>query len=146
MIRKHTLETSIILAVLIILLLTSCGGTRNTDTQQHENIVINNEYKQGEKIVLGNNFTYTPFNPLKGMVIDGKTYTNVVINNDKSITKTKWKNKTEYITKIITVYRTTKKTDNTLLYIGLFLVLIIGILAWFKLPGFRFLKYPIQKT
>jgi len=137
MIRKHTLETSIILAVLIILLLTSCGGTRNTDTQQHENIVIKNEYKEGEKIVLGNNFTYTPFNPLKGMVIDGKTYTNVIINNDKSITKTKWKNKTEYITKTITVYRTTKKTDNTLLYIGLFLVLIIGVLAWFKLPSFR---------
>ena len=127
---------STILAIIILSFLFGCG-TRKTDTAKNENIVIENNYSQGSKIVLGNTFTYKPFDNLKPMVIDKKEYVNVVISNDKSITKTKWRNKTEYITKTITVYRTTKKTDNTVLYIGLFLVLIIGVLAWFKLPSFR---------
>jgi len=136
MIRKHTLETSIILAILIILLLTSCGGTRNTDTQQHENIVIKNEYKQGEKIVLGNSFIYRPFDNARPMILDGKKFENAIVSNDKSIVIEKWK--TRDILKTITIEKVkkTKKTDNTLLYIGLFLVLIIGVLAWFKLPSF----------
>lgn len=134
--KKHSLEISTILAIIIIILLSSCG-TRKTDTQQHENIIIENNYSQGSKIVLGNNFTYKPFDALKPMVIDKKEYVNVIISNDKSTVMEKWKKKTEYITKTITVYRTTQKTDHTILYIGLFLVLIIGVLAWFKLPSFK---------
>jgi len=138
MIRKHTLETSIILAILIILLLTSCGGTRNTDTQQHENIVIKNEYKQGEKIVLGNSFIYRPFNNNKPMILDGKKFENAIVSNDKSTVIEKWK--TRDILKTITIEKVkkTEKTDYTLLYIGLFLVLIIGALAWFKLPRMKY--------
>jgi len=125
------------LLIFLSLFLISCGGTRNTDTQQHENIVINNEYKQGEKIVLGNSFIYRPFDNNKPMILDGKKFENAIVSNDKSTVIEKWK--TRDILKTITIEKTklTEKTDNTLLYIGLFLVLIIGVLAWFKLPSFR---------
>jgi len=112
-------------------------GTRKTDTQQSENIVIENKYDTGSKIVLGNSFIYKPFDNLKPMILDGKKYENAIVSNDKSIIKTNWN--TKYVNTTITRYRTkqTEKNDNTLLYIGLFLVLVLGILAWFKLPSFR---------
>jgi len=125
------------LLIFLSLFLISCGGTRNTDTQQHENIVIKNEYKEGEKIILGNSFIYRPFDNAKPMILDGKKFKNAIVSNDKSTVIEKWK--TRDILKTITIEKTklTEKTDNTLLYIGLFLVLIIGVLAWFKLPSFK---------
>ena len=127
---------SITIALIIISFLFGCG-TRKTDTQQTENIVIQNQYDTGSKIVLGNTFTYRPFDNSKPMILDGKKYNNAIVSNDKSITKTRWK--TKYINTTITKYRTkqTEKTDHTFLYIGLFLVLIIGVLGWFKFPSFR---------
>jgi len=127
---------STILAIIILSFLFSCG-TRKTDTKQSENIIIENQYDTGSKIVLGNTFTYTPFDPLKVMVIEGKTYSNAIVSNDKSQTIIKWN--TRFIKEKKTEYRTkqTEKTDNTFLYIGLFFVLVLGILAWFKLPSFR---------
>jgi len=122
--------------ILILFVLTSCG-TRNTDTQHHENIVIKNEYKQGEKIVLGNSFIYRPFDNSKPMILDGKKFENAIVSNDKSITKETYKHFDVYHHKEIDNKKLTEKTDNTLLYIGLFLVLIIGILAWLKLPSFK---------
>jgi len=134
--KKHSLEISVILAIIILLLLSGCG-TRKTEIVKRDSIHIENNYSQGSKIVLGNTFTYYPIDTLKSMKIDGKEYVNVIITNDKSIIKTKWNNRN--ITKTITLekIKATKKTDNTFLYIGLFLVLIIGILVWFKLPSFR---------
>lgn len=131
-----SLSISVFLAILILFLLFGCG-TRKVDVSRTENIEIENNYQTGEKIVLGNTFTYYPIDTLKSMKIDGKEYKNVIITNDKSIIKTKWNDRN--ITKTITIEKTkaTKKTDNTFLYIGLFSVLIIGILAWFKLPSFR---------
>jgi len=134
--KKHSLEISTILAIIIILLLTNCG-TRKTDTQQHENIVIENSYSNGSKIVLGNNFTYKPFDNLKPMILDGKKFENAIVSNDKSTIIEKWKKKTEYITKTITVHRTTEKTDHTILYIGLAFVVCLFVFAWFYLPKFR---------
>jgi len=133
--NNYQLIISIIISLTIIGLLSSCG-TRKTDTQQLENIVIENNYSTGSKIVLGNTFTYTPFNNLKPMVIEGKMYSNAIVSNDKSQTIIKWN--TRFIKEKKTEYRTKhiEKTDNTFLYIGLFLVLILGILAWFKLPSF----------
>lgn len=124
------------ITILLLLILCSCG-TRKTDTTKNENITIENQYNTGSKIVLGNTFTYTPFDNLKPMVIEGKKYSNTIVSNDKSQTIIKWN--TRFIKETETVYRTkqTEKTDNTLLYIGLFLVLIIGVLGWFKLPSFR---------
>jgi len=138
MIRKHTLETAVILAMIILLFLAyGCGGTRQTATENHSNIEIQNSYSEGSKIVLGNTFTYTPFDALKPMKIDGKEYINAIIKSDKSKTVTKWNDRN--ITKTITIEKKkqTTREDNTWLYIGLFAFLVLGFLAWVKLPSFR---------
>lgn len=118
--------------LLILLLFVSCG-TRKTDTQHRDSIHVENSYSQGTKIVLGNTFTYRPFDSLKPMVIEGKEYKNVIITNDKSKTVTKWKDR--FITKTIVTEKEkkTEKTDYTIMIIGLAIFLIIGGLAWFKL-------------
>lgn len=124
------------ITILLLLILCSCG-TRKTDTTQNENIVIENNYNTGSKIVLGNTFTYKPFDPLKVMVIEGKTYSNAIVSNDKTVIKEHWKNKTIYKTITIEKTKATTRDNNDFLYIGLFLVLVLGVLAWFKLPSFR---------
>lgn len=138
MIRKHSLELAVILAMIILLFLVyGCGGTRQASTEKHEEITIENNYSEGSKIVLGNTFTYTPFDALKPMKIEGKEYVNAIIKSDKSKTVTKWKDRN--ITKTITIEKKkqTTREDNTLLYIGLFAVLVLGVLVWFKLPSFK---------
>jgi len=127
---------STILAIIILSFLFGCG-TRKTDTQQSENIIIENNYDTGSKIVLGNTFTYKPFDNLKPMVIEGKTYNNAIVSNDKSIIREVWKRETKYKTITIEKTKSTIRENHDFLYIGLFLVLILGILAWFKLPSFR---------
>ena len=126
----------ICLLLSLVLLIISCG-TRKTDTQQRDSIHIENNYSQGTKIVLGNTFTYKPFDASKPMILDGKKYENAIVSNDKSISKTDWK--TVFIKEVITIHKTrkTKKTDHTILYIGLFIALVLGVLAWFKLPSFK---------
>jgi len=127
--------------ILILLLLCSCGGTRKTDTQYHESLEVNNSYSEGTKVVLGNSFKYTPFDNAKPMILDGKEYNNVIVSNDKSAVIVKWKKETQYITRTITVYRTTEKKDDTILWICIVLgsILIIGCLVWlwFYLPKFK---------
>jgi len=138
MIRKHSLELAVILAMIILLFLAyGCGGTRQVATEKHSNIEIQNNYSEGSKIVLGNTFTYTPFDALKPMKIEGKEYVNAIVKSDKSKMVTKWNDRN--ITKTITIEKTkqTTREDNTLLYIGLFAVLVLGILAWLKLPSFK---------
>jgi len=119
--------------LLILLIFASCG-TRKTDTIKRDSISINNTYKQGEKIVFGNTFTYKPYDSLKPMVIEGKEYNNVIITNDKSKTVTKWKDRFITKTKVVTKHKTTEKTDYTILIIGLSAVLLIGAIVFF---GFR---------
>jgi len=129
------------LGVSLAFVVISCGGTRLTETEKHENITIENEYKEGSKIVLGNTFTYTPFDALKPMKIEGKEYVNAIVSNDKSKTFIKWKKQTENITKTITVRRTTIRKDATLLWVCIVLgsLLIIGCLVflWFYLPKIK---------
>lgn len=117
---------------LILLIFVSCG-TRKVDTQHRDSIHVENSYSQGTKIVLGNTFTYRPFDSLKPMVIEGKEYVNVIISNDKSKIVTKWKDR--FITKTIVTEKEKKveKTDYTILIIGLSISVILLILAWFKL-------------
>ena len=122
--------------LIILFSLYSCG-TRKTDIQQRDSIHIENSYSQGSKIVLGNTFTYKPFDNLKPMVIEGKEYKNAIVSNDKSKIVEKWKNRNITKTIVIEKIKATKKTDYSNLYIGLFAVLILGVLAWFKLPSFR---------
>jgi len=125
------------LVVSLVFVVISCGGTRQTDTEKHSNIEIKNEYKEGSKIVLGNSFTYTPFDALKPMKIEGKVYENAIVKSDKSKTITKWKDHNTIKTIISEKTKQTTRRDNTWLYIGLFAVLVLGVLAWFKLPSFR---------
>lgn len=123
--------------VIILFSLSSCGGTRQTSTQTKDSVSINNTYSQGEKIVLGNTFTYTPFDALKPMVIEGKEYKNVIVSNDKSKIITKWKNRN--ITKTITVEKVkqTERKNNTLLWIGIATVVMVGVVAYLKIPSFK---------
>ncbi|MGB4984877.1 MAG: hypothetical protein WBO70_03770, partial [Erysipelotrichaceae bacterium] len=147
---KNTMEifgiksVNFCLAVILIGVVISCG-TRKTDIsyqkQFKDSITIENHYTQATKTVLMDVFTAKPFDTLKPMIINGKSYFNVVITKDKSkINKTedKTENKVSSIKKESeTKIKETEKADNTVLYIGLFFVLIIGVLAWFKLPSFR---------
>ena len=123
--------------VIILFSLSSCGGTRQTSTQTKDSVSINNTYSQGEKIVLGNTFTYTPFDAFKPMKIDNKEYVNVIITNNKDKIIEKWKNRN--ITKTITVEKVkqTERKNNNLLWIGIATVVIIGVVAYLKIPSFK---------
>ena len=106
---KKIFEILIFLLLLSLAMLAmSCGGTRKTDTQIKDSIHIENNYSQGTKIVLGNTFTYKPFDALKPMKIDNVVYKNVIVTNDKSKTITKWKNRN--ITKTIVIEKEKKTT------------------------------------
>ena len=117
--------------IFILLLFISCG-TRKVENTQKDSIVIQNSYSQGSKIILGNTFTYTPLDTLKPMVIEGKTYENAIVSNDKSRIITKWKDR--IVTKKEVIYSTKKseKKDSANLWIGIILVIVIGIIIWFK--------------
>ena len=115
----------------IILLFVSCG-TRKTEVVHKDSIVIENSYSQGSKIVLGNTFTYSPLNSLKPMIIEGKTYENTIVSNDKSKTVVKWKDR--IISKKEIIYKTKiiDKKDNANIWIGIVFVLVIGLVIYFK--------------
>lgn len=116
---------------LILLIFASCG-TRKTDTQQRDSIHVENSYSQGTKIVLGNTFTYRPFDSLKPMVIEGKVYKNVIITNDKTKTVVKWKDRFITKTKVVTKQKAVEKTDYIILIIGLAVVILIGAILFFR--------------
>lgn len=130
------------IAILILLLFAVYGcGTRKTDLARTEtkssNINIENQYTSGTKIVLGSSFTYTPFDGLKPMVIDGKRYDNAIIKseNKKEYTRN-ISQRTKYnIVKTIIVEKTKTidRTDNTILWLGMFLIVVIGTLAYLSL-------------
>jgi len=133
-----TLSISFLLAIMILLLFAVYGcGTRKTDTQQRDSIHVENNYSQGTKIVLGNTFTYKPFDALKPMSIEGKEYVNVIISNDKSKIVEKWNNR--YITKTIVTEKKkqTEKSDNTILWIFIALIVCGFVFLWFYLPKLK---------
>lgn len=139
MMRKHSLELALILAItLLVFLFYGCGGTRNVTTEKHSNIEIQNSYLEGSKIVLGNSFTYTPFDSAKPMIIDSIVYKNVIIKSAHFKEVTKWKDRN--ITKTITVEKTkqTEKKDNTILWIGLSFVVCLFVFLWFWLPKIKY--------
>ena len=131
--KKHSLEISVILAIIILLLLSGCG-TRKTEIVKRDSIHIENNYSQGSKIVLGNTFIYKPFDTLKSMYIQGIEYKNVIISNDKTIVKEKWNNR--YITKTIVIEKTKQTTKNNN---WIFIVLIVCgfVFLYFYLPKLK---------
>jgi len=122
--------------LIIILLFVSCG-TRKTETIKRDSISINNSYSQGEKIVLGNTFTYRPIDSLKPFFVNGQKYDNVAITVNEDVTVTKWNDR--YITKTIVTEKTkqTEKSDNTILWIGIAFVIVTGVVAFLKIPSLK---------
>lgn len=131
--KKITLITILLMSAIW----SGCGGTRQTNTQIKDSIHIENSYSQGTKMVLGNTFTYKPFDSLKPMIIDNVVYKNVIITNDKSKTIVKWNDR--FITKTIVTQKNkqTEKSDNSLMWIGIALVVVLGIIAYLKIPSFK---------
>ena len=141
MIRKHTLETSVIIALIILSLLFYGCGTRKSQTEKKstdtESINVVNSSIETTKIVLGTNFKYTPFDGLKPMIIDGKVFENAIVSggNFKEISNTKTFVKKYDIVKTITIEKSksTERKDNTVLYLGLFFISISAIFFYLKL-------------
>ena len=139
---KKIFEILIFLLLLSLAMLAmSCGGTRNSTKNETkaENINIENTYSMGEKIVLANNYTFRPIDNLKPFLVGGQKYENVAITVDKGITKEKYfniKQKT-YITKTIVIEKATDKTNYIYLWLGMFLIVVLGIIAYLKIPSFK---------
>ena len=142
--NNYHLLLSATIAVVILLLLSSCG-TRKTDIsyqkQFKDSITIENHYTQATKTVLMDIFTAKPIDALKPMWIDGKEYRNAVISNDKSKIETKYFKITEkqtiYKTIVIEKNKTTTRTDNTMLWLGMFLIVVVAVFFWFYLPKLK---------
>lgn len=125
-----------IFLITIVFLFNSCG-TRKTDLQVKDSIHIENNYSQGTKIVLGNTFTYKPFDSLKPMIIDNVVYKNVIITNDKTNTITKWKYRNITKTIVTEKKKRTEKSDNTILWIFIAFIICTFIFLWFYLPKLK---------
>jgi hypothetical protein len=135
--RKYSLQISVTLVILIVLFILYGCGTRKTDLQVKDSIHIKNNYSQGTKIVLGNTFTYKPFDSLKPMVIDNVVYKNVIITNDKTNTVTKWKDRNITKTIVTEKKKQTEKSDNTILWIFIAFIICTFIFLWFYLPKLK---------
>lgn len=135
---KKIFELLIFLLLLSLAILAmSCGGARNVGAIKKDSIHIENTYSQGTKIVLMDIFTAKPIDALKPMWIDGKEYKNAEISNDKSKIVEKWKNRNITKTIIIEKNQTTTRTDNTMLWLGMFLILVVAVFAWFYFPKLK---------
>jgi len=136
---------AIIIAILFVIIVSSCGGTRKTDISKTEtindNINIENTYLQQTKTILGSTFTYTPFDGLKPMIIEGRKFENAIVSggNTKETTNTTYLNKKYNVTKTISIQKikSVDRTDNTFLYLGMFLIIVIAIWSWFYFNRYR---------
>ena len=142
--NNYPLILSATIAILIMILLSSCGTRKVSNKQttfKSDSLIIENKHVLSQEIILNDIFTLKPFDTLKPIIINGKSYFNVIITNDKSkIIKTedKTENKFSNIKKESEVkIKESEKTDNTVLYIGLFFVLCLFFFLWF------YLKKPI---
>jgi len=140
--NNYPLLLSANIAVITLLLLSSCGTRKVYNKQtafKSDSLIIENKRVLSQEIILNDIFTLKPFDTLKPMVINGKSYFNVVITKDESkINKIedKVENKVSIIKKESEAkIKESEKTDNTALYIGLFFVLCLFIFLWFYLKG-----------
>jgi len=130
--------------LLIILFLASCGGVRKTDSSKIsikiDSISVNNERVLKQNVSFNRIVSLKPFDASKPIRIDGKDYFNASIvfdnsiidnfeiaNRDSSLSLGKSTTEKE---------STSERRDNTLLYLGMFLIFVVGIITWFKLPIF----------
>jgi len=131
--------------ILIILLLCSCGGTRQSSTEyfkvKSNYDFTDKSYILNQNVRLNDIGELNPIDNSKPFFVDGKEYFNVSIKFDKSKIKNFELNKknigTSTGTTEVKETKQTERKDNTLLYLGS--VLIIGCLVflWFYLPKLK---------
>ena len=144
--NNYPLLLSATIAVVILLLLSSCG-TRKTDIsyqkQSKDSITIENHYTQATKTVLMDVFTAKPIDALKPMVINGKEYFNATIVYDKSKLDNFEVSQGEKVIRIETEKevknKESEKTDYTILFASMFFIAFLFIFLWFKLPNVKVL-------
>ena len=134
-----------LLLLSLAMLAMSCGGTRKTNKQYHEiksNYSFNDSsYILTQNVRLNDIGELIPIDNTKPFFVDGKEYFNVSIKFDKSKFndfELDQKNigtvngKSE-----ITDNKQTEKSDNTILWIFIALIVVIGIIAYLKIPSFK---------
>jgi len=140
--NNYPLLLSATIAVIILFLLSSCG-TRKTDKKYHEiksNYSFNDSsYILTQNVRLNDIGELSPIDNAKPFLVDGKEYFNVSIKFDKSKFNDFELNQT-YTgtvngTSEISDNRQTEKKDNTLLYLGIVLIVGCLVFAWFYLKG-----------
>ncbi len=142
--NNYHLLLSATIAVVILLLLSSCGTRKVSNKQttfKSDSLIIENKHVLSQEIILNDIFILKPFDTLKPMVINGKSYFNVVITKDKSkIIKIedKTENKVSGVKKESeTKIKEIEKADNTMLWLGMFLIVVVAVFAWFYFPKLK---------
>lgn len=133
---------TILKTIIILLFLSSCG-TRKTDKKYHEirsNYSFNDSsYILTQNVRLNDIGELIPVDNTKPFLVDGKEYFNVSIKFDKSKFNDFELNQTYTGTvngeSEISDNRQTEKKDNTLLYLGIVLIVGCLVFAWFYLKG-----------
>lgn len=143
---KKIFELLIFLLLLSLAMLAmSCGGSRNTNKEYHEiksNYSFNDRsYILTQNLRLNDIGDLTPIDNTKPFFVDGKEYFNVSIKFDKSKFNDFELNKKNIGTVTgkseIIDNKQTEKSDKTILWIGIALVVVIGIIAYLKIPSFK---------
>lgn len=143
---KKIFELLIFLLLLSLAMLAmSCGGTRKTNKEYHEiksNYSFNDKsYILTQNVRLNDIGELTPIDNTKSFFVDGKEYFNVSIKFDKSKFNYFELNQTYKGTvngkSEITDNKQTEKSDNTILWIGIALIVVLGIIVYLKIPSFK---------
>jgi len=137
---------SVSLAFIVCLLLCGCGGTRSTSKEYHEitseNTFNDSSFILTQNVRLNDIGELLPVDNSKPFFVDGKEYFNVSIKFDKSKFedfKLEQKNiGTVTGSSEIKSIQATDRTDNTMLWLGMFLIIMISIIAYLVLKKWGF--------
>jgi len=124
----------------LLLIISSCGH-RTTELRKvsirSDSLYIENERKLSSNLLFNDIGLIIPFDSSKPMKINGNWYYNASISYDRSrfenfeiidkVKKVEIKKEEQVKEKI------TDKTDNTILYLGLFFIVSLFVFLWFKL-------------
>lgn len=137
--------TFIAILILLLFFVYGCGGKRNTGKEYHEissNYSFNDKsYILSQNVRLNDIGELVPIDNTKPFIIDGKEYFNVSIKFDKSKFEDFELNKKEIGTVTgnseITDNKQTEKSDNTILWVFIALIVCSFIFLWFYLPKLK---------
>jgi hypothetical protein len=126
--------------LLITLLIVSCGGVRKTQLSKIDikvdSISVSNDRLLKQNIRFNRIVSLKPLDSLKPIRINGKDYFNASIVFDESIIndfEVSAKEKTLTLDKsTATKKKVGEREDNTILYLGICLIIVMGILVWLK--------------